>query len=458
VGNSSIQMTVRKPGKLGPNWKKEWGLHPSFPLFPHQNGLWAKKVYGKLYYFGNVSDDPKGEAALLKWLNDKDDRLAGRSPRSKTDGLTLRELCNKFLASKLTNVRIGKLSPRTFVEYNRTADILIETFGKDRPVLDLRPDDFEKLYAKLTKKHGLTTLGREVTMVRSVFKYAIDNDLIEKAVKFGSTFIIPTKNDKRRQKAGQKHAHGKRMFEPRDIHRMIEASSPQLSAMILLGINAGLGNTDCASLPLSALDLKAGWLDYPRPKTGIERRIYLWPQTIKALQAVIAKRPKARSTNADGLVFLTRLGLPWVRYELSESKDEGGKVKITGKSDDAIAKATGKLLRDLDIYRKGLSFYTLRHTFETVAGGRGDQVAVDAVMGHVDSSMAAEYREHIEDERLKCVAEHVRDWLYVEPVGTSKQPARKGKSTAKQQSQPATPAAGTQPGSAENRPQFRVVG
>jgi len=364
VGNSSSKTVARKPGKLGPNWRKEWGLHPSFPLFPH-DGRWTKKVLGKLKYFGSVATDPKGVAALDKWLEQKDELLAGRTPRSKTDGLTLRELCNKFLAAKLTNVKIGKLSPRTFVEYNRTADILIETFGKDRPVLDLRPDDFEKRYAKLTKKHGLTTLGREVTMVRSVFKYAVGNDLIEKAVKFGTTFVIPTKTDKRGQKARQKHAHGKRVFGPSDIHRMLEAAPLQIRTMILLGVNAGLGNTDCASLPVSALDLKAGWLDYPRPKTGIERRIYLWPETVEALQAVIIKRPKARSEDDGGLVFLTRLGQPWVRYELEETKDQSGKVKITGKSDDAIAKATGKLLRDLGIYRKGHSFYTLRQLVTT---------------------------------------------------------------------------------------------
>jgi integrase len=64
------------------------------------------------------------------------------------------------------------------------------------------------------------------------------------------------------------------------------------------------------------------------------------------------------------------------------------------------------------IYRPGLGFYALRHTFETIAGGSRDQVAVNFIMGHVDESMAAEYREEIEDERLIAVTNHVRAWLY----------------------------------------------
>jgi len=59
-----------------------------FPLFPHQAGYWAKKVRGRLVYFGKVVDDPKGQAALDKWLEQKDDLLAGRVPRVKADGLT----------------------------------------------------------------------------------------------------------------------------------------------------------------------------------------------------------------------------------------------------------------------------------------------------------------------------------------------------------------------------------
>ena len=57
-------------------------------------------------------------------------------------------------------------------------------------------------------------------------------------------------------------------------------------------------------------------------------------------------------------------------------------------------------------------FYWARHTFATIASGSRDQVAVNAIMGHVDPTMAANYREHIDEARLKAVVEHVRSWLF----------------------------------------------
>ncbi len=45
-----------------------------------------------------------------------------------------------------------------------------------------------------------------------------------------------------------------------------------MKAMILLGINAGMGNTDAASLPQSAIGFDAGTVGIPRPKTRIARR------------------------------------------------------------------------------------------------------------------------------------------------------------------------------------------
>jgi integrase len=210
--------------------------------------------------------------------------------------------------------------------------------------------------------------------------------------------------------------------------------------MILLGINGGLGNTDCATLPLSALNLETGWLDFPRIKTGIERKISLWSETIEALKDEIGARRHPADKEYERIVFITRLGQPWVRFELSETKNKKGKIEVAGKADDAIA----KLLKELGIYRKGVTFYALRHTFETIAGGCRDQVAVDAVMGHVDASMAAEYREHIEDERLKAVIEHVRARLFGKPAVCKKTAPKKKSQLAK-------------PGRHEEMP-LRVVG
>lgn len=71
--------------------------YPYFPLFAHATNRWAKKIRGKLHYFGRW-DDPYG--ALNEYLAVKDDLHAGRTPQTDHDALTLRELCNKFIRSK----------------------------------------------------------------------------------------------------------------------------------------------------------------------------------------------------------------------------------------------------------------------------------------------------------------------------------------------------------------------
>ena len=379
---------------------------PDFPLYAHGSGKWAKTIRGKTYYFGRW-DDPQG--ALQEYLDVKDDLHAGRTPRSR-GGLDLRELCNAFIPSKQIDLETDRLSPRTFGDYDRVCRLLLDEFGPGRTVIDLRPADFERLYAKLARKHGVASLGTQITMCRSVFKYAYDMDLIDRPIKFGPKFKVPSRQDRRKAKAKARKANGNKLFSAEEIRSMIDAASPQLKAMILLGVNGGMGNSDCAGLPLSALDLDGGWLDYPRVKTGVQRRIPLWPETVETLRQAIAKRRKPQDAADADLVFITKYGQKWVRCEISRPK-MFGKVRIKMRQDDAIAKAFGKLLVELGLKRPGVGFYALRHTFETVAGGSRDQVAVDSMMGHVDNSMAGEYRHGIEDDRLRAVVDHVRNWL-----------------------------------------------
>src|SRR5262249_46636029 len=145
-----------------------------------------------------------------------------------------------------------------------------------------------------------------------------------------------------------------------EIRRLLGAAGPAMKAMILLGVNCGFGNADCGNLPLAALDLENGWIDYPRPKTGIPRRCPLWPETVEAIQEALAHRPQPKDEAAAGLVFIPKYGKPG-------AKDV---------ADSPITKETRKLLDALGM-NGHRNFYTLRHTFRTVADESKDQPAVD---------------------------------------------------------------------------------
>jgi integrase len=358
-------------------------------LFPHATRRWAKKIRGKLHYFGRWEN---AEAALKKYQDQRDDLHAGRTPRVQGDGLTVRDLLNRFLTAKKQLVDSGELAARTFADYKVTCDHVSGIFGLTRRVEDLASDDFEKLRAQTAKSYGPVALGNEVQRVRSVFKYAFDAGLIDKPIRYGPLFKRPGRKVLRKAR----HAKGARMFEAAPLRKMLAAAGPQLQAMILLGINCGFGNADVGTLPVSALDLAGGWVSYPRPQTGIPRRCPLWPETIAALRAVLDTRATPRDAAHADLVFLTKQRGSWW-------KDS---------PDNPVSKETAKLLQELGIHRKGLNFYALRHTFETIAGASRDQVAVDHIMGHVRDDMASVYREKIGDERLKAVTDHVRAWLF----------------------------------------------
>src|SRR5262245_13236092 len=96
--------------------------YPEFPLFPHANGCWAKKIRGRLHYFG-CWDDP--DAALSKYLAEKEDLHAGRSPRPDPAALTIKDVCNAFLNHKQAAVDAGELSPRTWQEYKQACDLVV---------------------------------------------------------------------------------------------------------------------------------------------------------------------------------------------------------------------------------------------------------------------------------------------------------------------------------------------
>ena len=362
--------------------------YKDFPLFPHATKRWAKKIKGKLVYFGPW-DDPEG--ALKKYRAERDDLHAGRVPKARSKEKTISELLNQFLTTKKNRLESGELTPRSFADYKATCDRISNAFALDRPIDDLTPDDFEALRASIAKIWGAVALGNEVQRVRVLFKFAVDTGLVDRPVLFGPGFKRPAKKTLRLARESK----GLRMFEAVEVLRILEAADAQLRAMTLLGINCGLGNTDCGRLPISAIDLAGGWLNYPRPKTGIKRRAKLWPETVEALKAAIAARPEPRDPEHADLVFLTKYRKPWAK----ETRDSPVSQEFT------------KLVKAIKIHRAGLSFYALRHTLQTVGDEAKDPVATSYIMGHSDGSMAGIYRERIADERLAAVSDHVRGWL-----------------------------------------------
>jgi len=381
--------------------KKSPKPYPMFPLTAHPSGRWCKKHRGKQYYFGKLGD---WKAALERFNREWPFILEGRTPptgENDGDGCTVKYLVNSFLTSKKNKMESGGLDPQSFADYHRTCALIIEAFGKDRRVDDLRPGDFEAFRKRLAKRYGTVTLKNEINRCRIVLKYAHDQRLIDQGVHYGQGFDKPSAKELRqaRNEAGQ------RLFEADEIRRILNAADPVMKAMVLLGANCGFGNTDVASLPASAIDLANGWVNFPRPKTGIARRIPLWPETVVAIREALDLRPKPVDHDDANLCFLTAHGNRWVRTKLSNR---------TGKyiTMNAIANRLSPLLKRLSINgRRGLGFYALRHVFETVGGESKDQVAVNAIMGHVDSSMAGVYRERISDERLQAVVSTVRKWL-----------------------------------------------
>jgi len=399
--------------------KKPHKPYRSFPLTAHNNGQWCKKILGKVHFFG-IWADPQG--ALDRYLGVAADLHAGRQPQLATlspDVMTVKYVCNHYLTHQQQKVDSGEIGPRWLEDCRRVIEVFARVVGLQRGVSDLRPDDFERFRLRLVKKGlggtkglGAHALNRAITVIRGLFKHAFDTDLLDRPMKYGTGFEKPSATLKRKARRATELENGKRLFELKEVHALLENADASLRAMILLGINGGMGNTDCARLPIKAVDLERAVIEFDRPKTGIERVVPLWPETVEAIWLVLAQRHKPAEREAEKLVFLTAYGRPWVRENLHRAEDNGIEKVV---SVDAIGEEFGKLLNRLGLKRKGLGFYALRHTFRTWADEVRDQHAIHRIMGHAIPGMSGIYVERIELHRLRAVVDHVRNKLFGKP-------------------------------------------
>lgn len=238
--------------------------HPDYPLFPHRNGQWAKKINGRLLYFGTW-DGP--DQALVSYNDNIAHILStGRKKPTDGDGGNVADLCNRFLTYKRSQLESGEIGQRSFDDYHAACSQLIDTFGRDRNLDHLTPDDFRGFRNALSKcKNGnnrsLVSLKNLVGRVRVVLNFGFDESLFSKPRPqvVGKAFTMPSKRALKRER----QAKPKKLYSAEQIRLLLEYEtvSTQMRAMILLAINGGYGNEDCAQLCITSIDFDRGWID-----------------------------------------------------------------------------------------------------------------------------------------------------------------------------------------------------
>ena len=195
--NSTRKSTVDRPAKPADD----------FPLQPHASGHWSKRVRGRLCYFGSWSQKVNGrlvplpdggnwKAALARYELEIDDLKAGRVRQanlSDPNGLRVGELCNCFLHAQRQRVEAKEpeITWQSFREYKEACDEVVAEFKSHRLVADLKPTDFQRLKARMTKRWGAARVGKFMALIRKVFKDAREDGHIENEVRFGSAFKVP---------------------------------------------------------------------------------------------------------------------------------------------------------------------------------------------------------------------------------------------------------------------------
>lgn len=382
------------------------------PLKLHRNGQWYRKVKGRFYYFGKDKD-----AALEAWAEGRDYYLAGRTPPLRDGSPSLAELGNLYLARCRQRVQSGELVQRSVDAYEATIARMIEFRGRDDRPAHWTPQVFAEikeafhqpvkrkagprggLKGKAVDRRSPVSVAGDIRRARAFLSWASDSELLEHPPRYGKEFSPASQKAIRRQRAKE----GRRDIPAADLRKIIESASLHFKPLVLLGVNAGIGNQDLADIRLDQLPELCGdvWVDLPRGKTGAPRRFLLWPETRDAIDAYLEKRPGPAGASATGVLFLTKQGHPWIRGD-------------GGKRTDAIGHAFLKTRRQADVARG--TFYDLRRTFATVAGETQDFPAARFIMGHAVAAtdMAGLYTQAISDARLRAVTDHVRAWLFGE--------------------------------------------
>ena len=198
-------------------------------------------------------------------------------------------------------------------------------------------------------------------------------------------------------KKGHGKKHDRSAISWDELEKLFAVAGVVDTALLLLGLNCGFGNTDIGTLKLCDVDLDAATVSHPRPKTGVERNFYLWPEMVDVLRTYIKNyRGKPVNEKVAELVFVGKRGNPlcW------EQIDENGNYKRS----DSIKVRFRRLYEKAGLKRPyGRGYYSMRHTFATLIGfGSNDLREVQAALGQRTISIQDVYRHDRSQKAIKA--------------------------------------------------------
>jgi len=355
-----------------------------FPLTRHPTGQYCKKIKGKMHYFGT---DKK--RALEKYLEQAAYLHGGQNATipGSSGTTSIKELCDLYLRYQHSKVLAGALTPRHYSDQTRSLGQLVSFLGEGRKIRNISTLDLQSYKRRLQGRYGSAhRLNLHLGVMKAIFHWARRNDILE---------YIPNIDAVSRGKI----IHQQRFtFSSQEITKLLAAANAKMRAMIWLGLNCGFGCTDCARLKWTDLDFEHNRVKLARNKTGVPRNLPLWPETIRALEAVPRSGP---------LVFYTEEGHPWVRTAV-KIQDNGSSKYTTV---NAITSMFARLLKKTKINApNGTGFYTLRRTAATLAARSGDPFAVQRLLGHVNLEMATRYVQDVSAQTDRVI-ENSRAYL-----------------------------------------------
>ena len=152
-----------------------------------------------------------------------------------------------FLDSKDAQVEAGVLLPNTFNQYRIAAKRLCDNMGAARLIDSLGPSDFTLRRGQIDSDATPTTVKNQINLTRMVIKWAYDNELLDRPVRFGSNFSRPSAKRIRISRRSRP-----KVFSLSEIRKLFKHGDERMQAWILLGMKCGFGNSDLSRLTIMA--------------------------------------------------------------------------------------------------------------------------------------------------------------------------------------------------------------